>query len=195
MPIGLKRTLTTGSIPVFQISEHPQLAQGGFALDTTGLTADSVLYAGQPFLFDEATRLAKPLHTGVIYETSGASDTVYKVKKGHLFIVGDNFCKTVGNKAYAITAIDTSNASYDSVTVGTTLGTLTAGDFVFASSAAGATAGAFPATLKGLLYSDVKVAAGESCSVAIKATVYARRVPYSADLAATLKGITYSQSF
>lgn len=51
------------------------------------------------------------------------TDTTYKVKKGHAFKVGDVVMLAANAKAYAITAIDkTTNSSYDSITVGTTLG-------------------------------------------------------------------------
>lgn len=195
MGVGYKRTYGTSDIPVFQgYGKDIQLAQGGFNLDTTGLVSGTVLKAGTPMTFDESTRKAKPMATAVVYENAGGSATQYKVKKGSILKVGDNFGKTKGGAAYAITAIDTINADYDLVTVGTTIGAVTAGDLVFASTATGATAAALPA-IKGLLYADAIVASGESVSVAIRATVYARRVPYSADIAAALPGIIFSQSY
>lgn len=195
MGLGLKRTAGTGSIPVFQgYGKDISLAQGGFGLDITGLIVGSVLPAGTPLSFDESTRLAKPLVSSKIAVLAGATDLVYKVAKGSQFKVGDNLAASKGGKAYPITAVDKSNAAFDSLTVGTTLGALSAGDFVFASTATGATASAYPA-LGGLLYSDAVVDSGETVSAAIKATVYARRVPYSADIAAALPHIIYSQSY
>lgn len=62
MAIGYKRTTSTGDIPVFQGSGGDiQLAQGGFTLDTTGLTAGDVVKAGTPMSFDEETRIATVL--------------------------------------------------------------------------------------------------------------------------------------
>lgn len=195
MGLGFKKVVGTGSIPVFQgYGKDLSLAQGGFGLDITGLPVGAIIPAGTPMLFDEATRLAKPFVSAKITEVAGATATDYKISKGSLLKVGDNFGSVKGGKAYPITVINTSNAGYDVVTVETTLTALAVGDLVFASTATGATAGALPA-IKGLLYSDAIVESGESVSVAIRATVYARRVPYSADIAAVLPHIIYSQSF
>lgn len=196
MGLGFKKVVGTGSIPVFQgYGKDLSLAQGGFGLDITGLPAGVIIPAGTPMIFDEATRLAKPLVNSKIYEAAGNTDVAYKVTKGSLFAIGDYFSAVKGGKAYAITAIDTTNAAYDLITVGTTLGVVIAvGATVFESTATGASASALPA-IGGLLYSDTVVEAGETVSVAIKATVYARRVPYTADIAAALPHIIYSQSY
>ncbi len=194
MGVGFKRKYGTSDIPVFQgYGKDIQLAQGGFLLDVTSLVLGTVLKAGIPMTFDESTRKAKPMATAVVYENAGGSATQYKVKKGSIIKVADNLAKSKGGAAYAITAIDNTNADYDLLTVGTTIGAATAGDLLFASTATGATSAALPA-IKGLLYADAVVDSGESVSVAIRATVYARRVPYSADIAAALPGIIYSQS-
>jgi hypothetical protein len=203
MSAGLKRTLTVGSAPVFQgYAKDRQIAQGGFLLDTTGLTLDtastpSVIPAGSPIGFDESTRVAKVLKTAKVQTNATNSATAIKVYKGHQFAVGDYVATAVGGAAYAITAIDTSNAAYDQLTVGTTLGVALTADtsYLFQSSATGATAAVFNVAPKGLLWSDARVATGESVSVVIRGTAYARRVPYFADLATALPSIIYSQSF
>lgn len=196
MGLGFKKVVGAGSIPVFQgYGKDLSLAQGGFGLDITGLPAGVVIPAGTPMIFDEATRLAKPLVTSKIVVAAGNTDVLYKVAKGSLYAVGDYFSAVKGGKAYAITVIDKSDSAFDAITVGTTLGVaLNVGDLTFESTATGASASALPA-IKGLLYSDTVVEAGETVSVAIKATVYARRVPYTADIAAALPHIIYSQSF
>jgi hypothetical protein len=71
--------------------------------------------------------------------------TTYRVLKAHQLKVGD-FITTkdvVNCKAYAITAIDTTNASYDTLTVGTTLGVAmtAANGVVFIEAAAEDTSG------------------------------------------------------
>lgn len=195
MGVGYKRTLTTGSAPVFQgYGKDIQLAQGGFVLDITGLKVGDVLPAGIPMNFNEATRVAKPLILAKVYENAAAGATSIKVYKGHYLAAGMHIGAKVGQAAHDITAIDTTNAAYDALTLDVAIGALTAGDLLFQSSAAGANAAAFALTPNGLLYADTPVASGESLSVALKATVYARRVPYSADLAAALPKIIYSQS-
>ncbi len=194
MGMGYKRTFSTGDIPVFQgTGKDIQLAQGGFILDTDGLPEGFVVKAGHPMSFDESTRKAKALTTGKVVESAGASATDYKIEKGSTFVVGANFAAKTGNKAYPITAIDKSNADYDLVTVGTTIGAVSAGDFVFASTTTGASNSAMAPN--GLNYRDVVVGRDQSVSVVIRGTVYARRVPYSVDLATALPRIIYSQSF
>lgn len=195
MGLGFTKVASTGDIPVWQHDKALQLAQGGFALDRTGYDDGDIIKAGTPMIFSEATRTAKPLITGVLHANATSSATDYQVKKGHKFEVGKYFSARTGSKAYAITAIDTDDEDYDVITVGTTLGTaLTAGDMVYASSTTGASNSSFGG-VNGLLYTDCIVADGESVSVVIRGTVYARRVPYSADLEAALPRIIFSQSF
>ncbi|GAA4338514.1 hypothetical protein GCM10023149_48520 [Mucilaginibacter gynuensis] len=199
--LGYKRTFSTGDIPVFQGSgKDIQLAQGGFLLDVTGLVAGAVIKAGTPLTYDESTRKAKPLTTSLIVENAAGGATSYRIAKGSRFKVGDNLAAVAGGAAYPITTIDTSNANYDIVTVGTTIGALNASALVYGSSATGANNSSFGG-VNGLLYRDQVVADGESCSVVIGAIVYARRVPYSAALEAALAAsspktkFTYSQSY
>lgn len=197
MGLGFKRTLTTSDVPVFQgDGRDVQIAQGGFLLDITGLPTAAIIKAGSVMTFDESTRVAKVLPAAKVIEDAGSTATQYKVNKGSLFQVGDPIFFRNGGKAYAITSIDVSgNSTYDTITVGTSIGAVSSGGTIFKSTASGATAGAFSVTPKGLLWADAKAEAGESVSVAIRATVYARRVPYSAAIEAALPHIIYSQSF
>ena len=197
--LGIKRTAGTSGIPVWQgLTKDIQLVQGGFKLTETGLADDVILPAGSPVVYDEAARTATVLHVAEFYEDAGAAATVYKVAKfGNSLKVGDYLASgATGGKAYAITAIDkTTSTLYDSVTVGTTIGAVTAGDTAYASTATGATSSALPAA-NGLLYEDTVIKSGfiQSISVVIRGTVYARRVPYSAAIAALFDDIIYSQS-
>jgi hypothetical protein len=190
------KTTVNDGIPVFQkVIEN---AQGGFVLDDSVLTADETISAGQPVGFDESTRKAKVVKVAQVYENATNSATTIKVYKNHHFKVGDYIAKTAGGAAYAITAIDSSNASYDVLTVGTTLGVaLTADtDVLFESSATGASAAAYKVTANGLLYNDTIVATGASVSVVLRGTVYARRVPaVPAAVKTAIPQIIYSQSY
>lgn len=201
MGLGFTRNIPTGSIPVWQgDGADIQTAQGGFRLVTTGFAAGDVIKAGTPLVFDEAARTATVLRAGVAYALAGGSATTYQMTKGGTLKVGDYLASgATGGKAYAITAIDTSNAAYDVLTVGTTIGAVAAGDTLYASTATGATASALPAA-NGLLYDDQLIAVVDnsySVSAVIRGTVYARRVPYSAAIAALtgLRFIIYSQSY
>lgn len=196
--MGLTRTVGTNGIPVWQgTNKDIQLYQGGFKLASTGLAATTKIPAGTPVVVDESARTATILATGVMYADAASNATDYQVKKGHTLKVGDYLASgAAAGKAYAITAIDTSNADYDVLTVGTTIGAVTAGVTVYASTATGSTASAYPA-INGALYEDYFVPATgivESVSVVLRGTAYARRVPYSAQIAALLTKIIYSQS-
>ncbi len=198
MSLAPTRTTGTNSIPVWQgLDKDIQLLQGGVLLTTTGILADTVIPAGTPVVVNEATRTATFLGTAVAQATAGGAATDYLVLKGHTLKVGDYLASgSAGGKAYAITGIVTTNASYDTVTVGTTIGAVTAGDLLYASTATGATASAYPA-ITGLVYADTVVGvAGQAqeISVVIRGTVYARRVPYNTTIAAALTRIIYSQS-
>lgn len=190
------KTNVSGGIPVFQ--QRISTAQGGFVLDHATLTVGDTVKAGQPLGYDEATRKASVVKLAKVYENATNSATVIKVYKGHHFKVGDYIALTVGSAAYAITAIDTSNAAYDSLTVGTTLGAALTADtsVLFQSSATGASAAAYSVTAKGLLYEDTVVSAGASVSVVIRGTVYERRVTLAtAAVKTALPHIIYSQSY
>lgn len=193
--LGITKTTVSTGLAVFQNVEWN--AQGGFTLDTTGLTIGALLPAGTPMGFDEATRLARPVLAATLTADATNSAVTYQVKKGHGLAVGQFIARSVGGVAHTITAIDTSNAAYDVITVDTTLGVaISSGQSVFQSSAAGTTAGAFIVTPKGLLYEDEIVAAGLTLSVVMDGVVYARRIPgYIAALEAALPNIIFSQSY
>jgi hypothetical protein len=197
--LGISRTYYSNSNPIWQGTNNDiQLLQGGCTLVVTGLTVGSVVSAGSLLVYNEATRLATVLHSGKAYALAGASAVAYQVEKGHSFVVGDNFASgAIGGKAFPITIIDTSNVDYDTITVGTTIGAVAAGDTFYASTATGATASALPA-INARLYDDVQVATGKTVSPVIRGTVYARRVPNNASIEAALKTngayIIHSQS-
>lgn len=197
--MNLEREYSQQQIPIWQgIGKDISIVQGGFLLASTGLAKGTVIKAGTPFVYDEVQRNATMVGGGVLQAAATNTDTTYKVEKGHTLKVGDYLALTAGSKAYAITTIDTTNADYDTLTVGTTLGAAAAvGANVFASTATGATAAAYPA-VNGLLYSDVVVAGNNSVSIVNRGIVYARRIPfaYSTALAALsgLSKIIFSQS-
>lgn len=195
MSLKFKKETVSSGVAVF--STVHETAIGGFTLDKTGLSDGDLLPAGSPIGYDESTRLARVIKTAVLHANAGNTATDYQVKKGHNFIVGEHFGAVTGGKAYTITAIDKSNEAYDVITIGTTLAVaLTAGDVVFQSSAAGATAAAFIVTPKGLLFEETTVASNESVSVVVRGTVYARRAPLkNSYLRAALPLIIFSESY
>lgn len=195
MGLGITKTTTSDGLPIWQ--SDPDLLQGGFKLVTTGLTTDTVLPAGTPVLASETARTATVLKTAIAQASATNSATDYKLVKGHQFAVGDYLALTVGSKAYAITTIDTSNADYDLVSVGTTLGaSVSAGDVFFKSSATGASSAALDVTPNGLLYQAVKIESNKPVAVAYEGRVYLRRIPgMPTDVKTALKLIFFSGSY
>lgn len=64
-----------------------------------------------------------------------ASDKTIKVGKFHNFKVGDFITDAPGGKAYAITAIDESNKSYDTLTIDTAIGAIDKGGTIVEAAA------------------------------------------------------------
>lgn len=201
MALEIRRSVGSTGIPVWQgKGKDMQIVQGGFALVATGLPRDTIMPAGSPVTYDEAARTAIVYGVATLQAAATGSPTTYRLNKGHGFIATNVIALSAlstGAGAFAITAIDTSNTAYDLITVGTTLGNAAVGTGVYFSSATGASASAYPPAINGLLYDDTFGNVGESVSVVIRGTAYARRLPaYSAGLAALtgLKNIIFSQS-
>jgi hypothetical protein len=193
MGLKFKKTETFGDIPVYQ--QVHEVSQSGYTLETTGLVAGSILPAGTVIIADDSTRKAKAVKSANVVEVAAADALVYRVAKGSQLSVGDNIALGLKGKAYPITAIDKSNANYDSLTVGTTLGAAAVGVPLFQSSTTGATNSALSATPTGTLYEPTLIEANATITVVLRGTVYARRIPgVSADVKALLPLIIFSQS-
>ncbi|MBN8852231.1 MAG: hypothetical protein BGO55_00615 [Sphingobacteriales bacterium 50-39] len=192
--IGPKKVSASAPIPIWQrVHEN---AQGGFTLDKTGLVDGQLIPGGSPFGYNEATRLARVIKQATMAQDAGAADLDYYVKKDHNLAVGEIYSPAIGGKAYAITAIDTSDPAKDKISFGTTLGAVLAGAVIFQSSATGATAGAFIVTPRGLLYADVYVETNKEVTITIRGTVYERRIPGThGSIKAAIPNIIYSQSY
>jgi hypothetical protein len=81
MALSITRTLGTSGIPVWQgIGKDIQLVQGGFALDTTGLTLGSLLPAGSLVVYDEAARTATVTPTATLQAAATGSPTTYSTE-------------------------------------------------------------------------------------------------------------------
>ena len=97
---------------------------GGVTVKTSNLTA-TVLPEATPLAVGADGKYVVVAVAKVV-EAAGASATTYSVAKGHLFVVGDKVWKT-SSVNVNITAIDTSNADKDIITVDATLGARAAG--------------------------------------------------------------------
>lgn len=189
------KTVVNSGVQVWQ--KVLETAQGGFTLDNTGLADGLTIPAGTLVGFDESTRKASVLKTATMQADATNTATALKVLKGSAFAVGDYVASAKDGAAYAISAIDTSNADYDQLTVGTTLGVaLSAGDVIFQSSATGATSAAYKVTPKGATYADCTASSDTTLSVVLRGTLYGRRAPgASAELQALVPLVIFSQSF
>jgi hypothetical protein len=116
---------------------------------------DGVTVSGADFaqkILTEGTAIGKDasglyhiVKVAALTAAATATATTYDVAKGHNFKVGDFIMLKEGGKAYAISAIDTSDAAKDVITVGTTLGAAAAvGDAIYQAAVESAgTASAF----------------------------------------------------
>ena len=80
--------------------------------------------------------------TALVVEAVAASGTSVKIAKGSHFKVGDFVMSAVNGKAYAITAIDTTNATYDTVTIGTAIGSIAKNAIIMLADGEHASSGA-----------------------------------------------------
>ena len=111
---------------------------GLFSLDTTNLDANSYLPSFTPICADLAKKTAKVVRNAKVTVEATATDVAIKVAKGSLFVTGMFIGN--GSKGGTITAVDKTNADYDLITVGVTLGVkLVVGTVLFEATSAGGT--------------------------------------------------------
>jgi hypothetical protein len=107
----------------------------GVTVSVADLT-QKVLPEGTPVGKDTATGLFHVVKVAKLTAEATNSATDYVVAKGHNFKVGDFVTLKEGGKAYAITAVDTTATTTDTITVGTTLGVAAAaGDAIYQAAA------------------------------------------------------------
>jgi hypothetical protein len=178
MGFTLLKTTVSSAIEVF--IKIYETATGGFTLNVTPLTTGATVAKGTPMGYNEDTRVADVVKQAVLYEAALNTTVNYKVKKGHHFKVGEIIGYSVGGAAKAIETITTTNPAYDTVGVGTgnSLGVaIAAGEVLFDAPTAGTDTAALKVEPKGLLLNDVTVGTSEPCSIVVRGTVYARRIP------------------
>lgn len=128
----------------------------GITVSAADLT-QKVLHEGTPVGKDE-NGLYHVVKVAVLSADAADTATVYTVKKGHNFKVGDVVMLATGSKAYAITGIATNagDATSDDLTVGTTLETAAkVGNAIYHAAKAGASGSVFkyePVALVGESY-------------------------------------------
>lgn len=125
--------------------------------------------------------------TAKVIEDVAEAAKVIKVAKNHLFAVGD-FATFGGDFKAAsdkITAIDKSNAEYDSITLTGTIGAITK-DKVLVAVTAKAAAGSVKATVdtSNLVITMAKVdlaVANQSCGLMVRGTINEANMPFPLD--------------
>jgi hypothetical protein len=174
---------------------------GGLNIDVTELKSTTLFVPkGTIVSINEATRRANVVKTAELQATAANDATDYRVKKNHEFKVGDFFAGAVGAKAFAITAITTSVAEYDTITLGTTLGVEHAAGVIMFQAAAQSlnNTSAYKYTAGGVVKNTIKVEKNNGVSVVTRGTVYERRLPYVVSAAmktALTTRILFSQSY
>ena len=120
---------------------------GGVAVSVANL-GGSALFEGTP-IGKGSNGLYVVCKTAQIITAATATATTYEVAKGHHFKVGDRFATDACN-GQSISAIDKSDASKDTITLGTTLGAaITAKTCAFESSGANKTLKVTPIAFAG----------------------------------------------
>lgn len=161
---------------------------GGICIAAADLT-QATLPAGTPVGLD-ANGLAHVIKQAVLADDATDSATDYKVDKGHNFKVGDPIASAVSGAAYDITAIDTSNENYDTLTIGTTLGVaLSDDDVLFLAAAESASDAALAYTPLGLTGHDIDIVTGSNPVVdcIVRGSVNTLTAPaYNAEVKAAL---------
>lgn len=148
-------------------------------------TTTSVMKEGA-VLGKDSNGIYHPVKTAELHEEAAVDAVAYKVKKIHEFKVGDFFMdagKT--SKAYAITAINTAEADYDTITVGTSLGKVLPVGTVMVQAAAQATAlagGSYKYSPEGIALNSVDLTlANQGCGILVRGTVIQSLLPYPVD--------------
>ncbi len=116
MPAGFNYNLNPAAV-VEEICDVQTLhhKRGAYRLDTTGLTIGSKLPRFTPVKANLATRMVQVVKNVKVVEAAAADATNVKVAKNSLAYVGMTL--GAGSTCAKVSAIDTSNAAYDTLTV------------------------------------------------------------------------------
>ena len=131
MPAGFNYNLNPNAV-VEEICDVQTLhhKRGAYKLNTTGLTIGSKLPRFTPVQANLATRMVDVVKNVLVVEDAANDATSIKIKKGSLAYVG----MSLGAKSNTavVSAIDTSNANYDTLTIAAAFGEAVAnGDILY----------------------------------------------------------------
>ena len=142
---------------------------GGVSVALTDLRTDVGVVPPGAFIGIDTDGKGHVLKSAALLAVAANNATTYRIGKTHQFKVGLFVTSKdkASVKAYAITAIDVTNADYDTVTVGTTLGVaLAVGDNLIEVKAEDAVGGAGE-----LMYSPVGISKREIITTGSTASV------------------------
>ncbi|MDA3918743.1 MAG: hypothetical protein PF690_17475 [Deltaproteobacteria bacterium] len=159
---------------------------GGGVIEPDDFKSDTTELDEGALVGKDANGIYHLVKTAELYEDEANTETAYKALKGHEFVVGDVIMASVitGSAAIAITAIDTTNANYDAITVGTTLGlAMSDGDILAQATATAASgAGALKYTPAGISLNSVDLSkANQGCGIMVRGTVNQSLLAYPVD--------------
>lgn len=179
-----KETGTERSLCIEQVYED---IPGGGIVDPDDFKSTTTVMPEGTLLGKDSNGIYHIFKTAELYENEANTEVAYKVLKNHEFVVGDFLMAAIdtGSACYAITAINTSNANYDVLTVGTTLGlAMLDGDMLVQGTSEQASAGA--GVYK---YEPVAIAMNAvdltkdnlGCGLLVRGTVNQSLLPYGVD--------------
>lgn len=132
MAIEFKRTTINGHTPEIWRGECKMLP-GGFTPKNT-IATGTVLHRGVPVEVNFEEMSAAVVKVATVL--NGGTTTKPRIAKGHLFAVGDVITKNGdGSKTPTITAIETDNTEYDTLTLSAAYTGLAADDVIVESEA------------------------------------------------------------
>lgn len=118
LKIDRKKDTRTARALTHNLADIPN----GVTVSAADLVAGGILPEGGYIGVDEAG-LYHLIKTAKLTELASKTATTYKVAKGHHFKPGDIIASDAGAQSQAITSIDSaSDPTFDTITVGTTLG-------------------------------------------------------------------------
>ena len=135
--------------------------RGAYRLNTAGLVVGSTLPNLTPVAVDLAKRTCVVVKNVKVLEEVAADATTVKVAKNSLIGVGDTICD--GNKSVKVTAIDKSNANYDSLTFDAAFGAVVpSGKIVYEAKA----------LIKGIKIAEATTESGKTVKVDANSGAY-----------------------
>jgi len=176
----MQNTLTTETRGVIAFQTKLETIPGGRTVAIADVVED-ILYAGTPIGVDSSTKLGHIVKCAEMQATASNSDTDYLVLKGHNFKVGDHICAEEGAKAQTITSVTTTETDYDTLTVGTSIGTeVLDGAYLYQSAAASQSTGSdLKYDPEGLIGEDIDMTADDNhlVSVVLRGSVIVDNIP------------------